>query len=356
MFANLIQKIFNSGPTESCTTTPISPAESCTIPTSTLTESYNADSSSCINSLSDSHAIPYGSHFLLFPLPSPLSPDGYSSLFTPPPPFKFRMWVGGKLIFHKNLKLNHWYGIDGNCQGLRDKVTKRGSAVFTDLKFNIYGGGLRCSGGLGISSICDRTSSTSTNSMTNNELVIEEYRNLIYLSEPASTGIENSSQRSTRKSTNSINLICSNLDLFQFSKLTSNCHKIHYDLRYAQSEGYQDLLVHGPLLTCLMLEFVHRNVNNIITGSTSNNIESSADNSARSNTNEIESINTGDSNRPFSNMRTTIKEFDYQCYSPCFVNQEFTISGFVSNSGFKVFIHSGERLIARGSATLANST
>ena len=42
--------------------------------------------------------------------------------------------------------------------------------------------------------------------------------------------------------------------LFRFSALTFNGHRIHYDLPYAREvEGYDGLLVHGPLQATLML-------------------------------------------------------------------------------------------------------
>jgi hydroxyacyl-ACP dehydratase HTD2-like protein with hotdog domain len=45
--------------------------------------------------------------------------------------------------------------------------------------------------------------------------------------------------------------------LFAFSALIANCHRIHYDLPYAQArEGYPGLLVHGPLLAVVMAEQV----------------------------------------------------------------------------------------------------
>jgi len=43
--------------------------------------------------------------------------------------------------------------------------------------------------------------------------------------------------------------------LFRFSALTYNAHRIHYDRYYAtQTEGYPDLVVHGPLMALLALE------------------------------------------------------------------------------------------------------
>ena len=42
--------------------------------------------------------------------------------------------------------------------------------------------------------------------------------------------------------------------LFRFSALTFNGHRIHYDLPYAREvEGYEGLVVHGPLQAVWML-------------------------------------------------------------------------------------------------------
>jgi hydroxyacyl-ACP dehydratase HTD2-like protein with hotdog domain len=42
------------------------------------------------------------------------------------------------------------------------------------------------------------------------------------------------------------------VQMFLFSSATSNAHRIHYDHRWAQSEGYPDIVVHGPLQSALM--------------------------------------------------------------------------------------------------------
>lgn len=46
--------------------------------------------------------------------------------------------------------------------------------------------------------------------------------------------------------------------LFRFSALTYNAHRIHYDSDYTRSEGYPDLVVHGPLQALLMGECLRR--------------------------------------------------------------------------------------------------
>ena len=52
-----------------------------------------------------------------------------------------------------------------------------------------------------------------------------------------------------------------NIDLFRYSALTYNSHRIHYDLHYTTDvEGHKNLLVHGPLTaTCVINE-----INNFI--------------------------------------------------------------------------------------------
>jgi 3-methylfumaryl-CoA hydratase len=45
------------------------------------------------------------------------------------------------------------------------------------------------------------------------------------------------------------------VELFRFSALTFNAHRIHYDRDYARSvEGYPGLVVHGPYLAMLLLD------------------------------------------------------------------------------------------------------
>lgn len=47
--------------------------------------------------------------------------------------------------------------------------------------------------------------------------------------------------------------------LFRFSALTYNAHRIHYDRLWCRQEGYEDLVVHGPLQALMMGELARRN-------------------------------------------------------------------------------------------------
>jgi len=49
------------------------------------------------------------------------------------------------------------------------------------------------------------------------------------------------------------------VDLFRFSAVTFNGHRIHYDRRYATAaEGYPDLVVHGPFIASKLLDLALR--------------------------------------------------------------------------------------------------
>ena len=48
----------------------------------------------------------------------------------------------------------------------------------------------------------------------------------------------------------------SNVELFRFSAMTWNAHRIHYDKIYAQSEGYPDVLVQSHLHGSFLLQTV----------------------------------------------------------------------------------------------------
>lgn len=47
-----------------------------------------------------------------------------------------------------------------------------------------------------------------------------------------------------------------NVQLFRFSAITWNAHRIHYDRPYAESEGYPDVLVQSHLHGCFLSEMV----------------------------------------------------------------------------------------------------
>ena len=49
------------------------------------------------------------------------------------------------------------------------------------------------------------------------------------------------------------------VQLFRYSALTFNSHRIHYDRDYVTGvEGYPGLVVHGPLIATLLVDLIRR--------------------------------------------------------------------------------------------------
>lgn len=55
----------------------------------------------------------------------------------------------------------------------------------------------------------------------------------------------------------SLDFTPSEVDLFMFCAATWNTHRIHYDREYAQGEGYDDLVVPGPLQVARVANMLH---------------------------------------------------------------------------------------------------
>ncbi len=60
--------------------------------------------------------------------------------------------------------------------------------------------------------------------------------------------------------------------LFRYSAITDNPHRIHYDLAYAQSEGYPALVVNGTVPTMFLLEMFRAHVGSDPAGWRSRNL------------------------------------------------------------------------------------
>jgi 3-methylfumaryl-CoA hydratase len=101
--------------------------------------------------------------------------------------------------------------------------------------------------------------------------------------------------------------------LFRFSALTFNGHRIHYDHPYAtQVEGYEGLVVHGPLIAVLMLDLAERT-------------------------------------RP----DRRVAGFEFKAHRPAVVPHPLAMKGNATAGGFDLWIESAAALVSTGTATLA---
>lgn len=171
--------------------------------------------------------------FLAWPCQDELGTDGHPAAgpFLPPIPDRRRMFAGGRVQYPGILRVGDKVR---RLSSLKDCVVKRGRSgelVFVTVRSEFRQGG---------------------------ELRVVEELDYVYRSgkggvarqrpeSPASSG--------TWEMPHSFDA----LELFMFSALTANTHRIHYDADYATAiEGYPDLVVQGPLQVLLMAELVRR--------------------------------------------------------------------------------------------------
>ncbi|WP_136660662.1 hypothetical protein [Nitratireductor sp. XY-223] len=101
-----------------------------------------------------------------------------------------------------------------------------------------------------------------TNYSQHGQLCIREERDIVYRDAPrndARNSLQDEKKRPPPAASLALDLIPDPVLLFRFSALTFNSHRIHYDREYAMStEGYSDLVVHGPLSAVLLAELVRK--------------------------------------------------------------------------------------------------
>ena len=199
--------------------------------------------------------VPPGLHWCLAPDAFPLEAlgeDGHPrlGLVLPPVPFPRRMWAGGVLRLHGELAPG-------------DEVAK--SSEIADIAFKSGRSGALCF-------VTVRHTYT-----VSARVVIEERQDIVYR-EASGAGVVPPEAPSDRPAARWVVEPTSTL-LFRYSALTFNGHRIHYDAPYAREvEGYDGLVVHGPLQATLMLnlatthlgrqprEFVYRGAAPLVLG------------------------------------------------------------------------------------------
>ncbi|CAM5184581.1 protein dehydratase [Bosea thiooxidans] len=164
-------------------------------------------------------------HFCLAQPAAPtaaLGSDGHPSRggFLPPVPLPRRMWAGGALTFHADLRVGD---ATRRISRIEDVVLKQGR-----------------SGTLCFVTVSHRLEA-------NGALVLEERQDIVYRdatmpgsAAPTTPAREAGTHRRAKEAGAPM--------LFRYSALTFNGHRVHYDRPYASEvEGYPGLVVHGPL-------------------------------------------------------------------------------------------------------------
>jgi len=180
---------------------------------------------------------PLGIHWCLSPAIAgmdQLGPDGHpaKNLALPPVPFPRRMWAGGEL----RILDAFWIGDKvRRVSTIRDITHKQGRSG--DLWFVVVGHDYYTERGL---------------ALTERQDIV--YREAASPDAGARSRSEPSKPTVIRPANEVWSLTPSTTLLFRYSALTFNGHRIHYDLPYAtEMEGYEGLVVHGPLQATILL-------------------------------------------------------------------------------------------------------
>ena len=197
----------------------------------------------------DGDPLPLGWHWLYFRQPvraSHLGPDGHErrGAFMPDVGLPRRMWAGGELRARSPVRIGEPAELRSEIREVEEKRGKSGRLVFVTVGHAVHQGGRTC---------------------------VEEEQVIAYREAQQPRDVRGHAQSTPPPDPQPADPAANpaadwtrtftptTVTLFQFSALTYNGHRIHYDHPYAtEIEGYPGLLVHGPLTALLLLDAARR--------------------------------------------------------------------------------------------------
>jgi len=166
-------------------------------------------------------------HQLYFWTPQPpnsLGRDGHPKVggLIPDLGLPRRMWAGGRLAFDRPVRLGHPAMRTSVCENSVAKQGRTGPLGLVTLRHEIYQDDVLC---------------------------LTEWQDLVYREDPEADAPRPVPPLAATTEEDAKEERFDSTLLFRYSALTFNGHRIHYDLDYARDvEGYDGLVVHGPLL------------------------------------------------------------------------------------------------------------
>ena len=173
-------------------------------------------------------------HFLKVFKLSEAGYDGHSALggFLPPVPLPRRMWAGSRLTFLAPMRIGRELIKRSTVASVDWKQGRGGDLVFVTVRHEFFDGDDKC---------------------------LDEEHDIVYRAPPAPDDPVPNPRTAPVESTFSREIHPDPVLLFRYSALTFNGHRIHYDQPFCtESEGYEGLVVHGPLLATLLLDLLRR--------------------------------------------------------------------------------------------------
>ena len=167
-------------------------------------------------------------------LPQDLGRDGHPKVggVIPDMGLPRRMWAGGRIEFHAPLHAGKPAKRLTYLENSERKPGRTGVLGFVTLRHEVWQGGTLC---------------------------LTDWQDLVYRDDPRPDA-----PKPTPPKAATDEVVCDTVGfdstvLFRYSALTFNGHRIHYDVDYAKEiEGYDGLVVHGPLLAQHMILLADR--------------------------------------------------------------------------------------------------
>jgi 3-methylfumaryl-CoA hydratase len=164
-----------------------------------------------------------------------LGPDGHPARggFLPPVPLPRRMWAGSQLEFFAPLRLGQAARKTSRVADVALKQGKGGALVFVKVEHEVRD--------------------------PQGTLLLRDAHDIVYRDAPKPGEPPAPARMPPENAAWAIEHRPDAPLLFRYSALTFNSHRIHYDHPYVtQVEGYDGLVVHGPLIATLLLEAVQQ--------------------------------------------------------------------------------------------------
>ncbi|WP_249744903.1 FAS1-like dehydratase domain-containing protein [Burkholderia pyrrocinia] len=200
-----------------------------------------------------------------------LGPDGHPRKggFLPDLGLPRRMWAGGRLTFERPLTIGAIATRTSRVLSIERKEGRSGTLGFVTVEHVIESAGA---------------------------VAIREEHDIVYRGAAAPGAAAPAPQAAPDHAQWQRDITPDEVLLFRYSALTFNGHRIHYDRTYARDvEGYPDLVVHGPLISTLLLDLAARSL-----------------------------------------PGATVREYAYRAVRPTFLGNTFSVCGRVANDGTTV--------------------
>lgn len=177
--------------------------------------------------------IPPLAHWLYF-LPharqSDIDIDGHPRRggFLPPIDLTRRMWAGGRLTFEADIPVGASIARRSTIADVTAKTGTTGNMVFVTVHHEI---------------------------VTEGGVAVREEQDIVFREAPKPGSVARNSEAAPNACEHSRRVAPDPTQLFRFSALTFNAHRIHYDRDYCRDvEGYPGLVVQGPFTAMLLMD------------------------------------------------------------------------------------------------------